>query len=447
MRRATRAIDEAVRNVEGLAPVHVVRDCCADGAVSDRLFLDVVKRCAMRTTTLGTNARNVVHVRFTTDDDARDDALNNNKTNNNTTLVDAKECGVFRAHEKPLDGLLGKLREILGASDDDDDDDEDERGKNGGAHREEADDDTNNATRNRNTTNNIRSGIFGYAPKDSEQRTVVFLDDVSCVSFIYGEQAVITFVREVQRMPRARGVVVRERSTTSRWGNRSRHRGGSRGVCDVLANDASCSCEMTIYRQNSNDRSSGSSDAASQQKTLFTVEAKRGATRKTRETDVVQFVKVPSSRIGNGNCSQCIALDYTSIDDALRNERDIQKAREYSRAQKLTDKLNKFSTFNLGIETHATKGNQRERDAKHNVKLAYQHEGGGAMDTNGKQSNAENTFRQTLPRDAGGLQGRRGQGHGEKLKNLLEYERDEVDEHDYGSGVDTDEEIDDLDDF
>ena len=439
MRRATRAIDEAVRNVEGLAPVHVVRDKCC--GVSDRLFLDVVKRCA--------NARNVVHVRFTTDDDdARDDALNNNK---NTTLVDAKDCGVFRAHEKPLDGLLGKLREILGASDDDDDDDddddEDERGKNGGAHREEADDDTNNATRNRNTTNNIRSGIFGYAPKDSEQRTVVFLDDVSCVSFIYGEQAVITFVREVQRMPRARGVVVRERSTTSRWGNRSRHRGGSRGVCDVLANDASCSCEMTIYRQNSNDRSSGSSDAASQQKTLFTVEAKRGATRKTRETDVVQFVKVPSSRIGNGNCSQCIALDYTSIDDALRNERDIQKAREYSRAQKLTDKLNKFSTFNLGIETHATKGNQRERDAKHNVKLAYQHEGGGAMDTNGTQSNAENTFRQTLPRDAGGLQGRRGQGHGEKLKNLLEYERDEVDEHDYGSGVDTDEEIDDLDDF
>ena len=178
MRRATRAIDEAVRNVEGLAPVHVVRDKCC--GVSDRLFLDVVKRCA--------NARNVVHVRFTTDDDdARDDALNNNK---NTTLVDAKDCGVFRTHEKPLDGLLGKLREILGASDDDDDDDdeEDERGKNGGAHREEADDDTNNATRNRNTTKNIRSGIFGYAPKDSEQRTVVFLDDVSCVSFIYGEQ-------------------------------------------------------------------------------------------------------------------------------------------------------------------------------------------------------------------------------------------------------------------
>ena len=49
--------------------------------------------------------------------------------------------------------------------------------------------------------------------------------------------------------------------------------------------------------------------------------------------------------------------------------------------------------------------------------------------------------------DAGGLLGRAGQGHGEKIKNLLEYERDETDEHDYGSGVDTDEEIDDLDDF
>ena len=213
-------------------------------------------------------------------------------------------------------------------------------------------------------SSSIKFIIFGYAPKDSEQRTVVFLDDVSCVSFIYGEQAVITFVREVQRMPRARGVVVRERSTTSRGSNRSRHRGGSRGVCDVLANDASCSCEMTIYRQNSNDRSSGSSDAASQQKTLFTVEAKRGATRKTRETDVVQFVKVPSSRIGNGNCSQCIALDYTSIDDALRNERNIQKAREYSRAQKLTDKLNKFSTFNLGCLLYTSPSPRDKRQSR-----------------------------------------------------------------------------------
>ena len=52
-----------------------------------------------------------------------------------------------------------------------------------------------------------------------------------------------------------------------------------------------------------------------------------------------------------------------------------------------------------------------------------------------------------MPRDAGGTLGNRGEGHGEKLKNLLEYERDGFDEHDYGSGVDTDEEIDDLDDF
>ena len=68
------------------------------------------------------------------------------------------------------------------------------------------------------------------------------------------------------------------------------------------------------------------------------------------------------------------------------------------------------------------------------------------MDTNGTQSKLKTpSAKRSL--DAGGLQGRRGQGHGEKLKNLLEYERDEVDEHDYGSGVDTDEEIDDLDDF
>ena len=120
----------------------------------------------------------------------------------------------------------------------------------------------------------------------------------------------------------------------------------------------------------------------------------------------------------------------------------------------MTDKLNKFSTFNLGI--NAANGNQRERDAKRNVKLAYQHEGGttatndiiATTTATASRTHAETaTFRQTLPRDAGGLLGRVGQGHGEKIKNLLEYERDETDEHDYGSGIDTDEEIDDLDDF
>ena len=44
-----------------------------------------------------------------------------------------------------------------------------------------------------------------------EHQAVVFLDDISCVSFIYGEQSVVRFVRAVQRMSRARGVVVRER--------------------------------------------------------------------------------------------------------------------------------------------------------------------------------------------------------------------------------------------
>jgi len=206
----------------------------------------------------------------------------------------------------------------------------------------------------------------------------------------------------------------------------------------VLANDASCSCAMTIYRQNPQQGGNGGNDRRNR-KTLLTVEAKRGATRKTRETDVVRFVKVPDS----SSTAPCIALEYTSIDDALRNEKDIQKARERARAAKLTDKLNKFSTFNLGIDAHASNGNQRERDAKRNVKLAYQHEG----TTTTTLTTTNDTFRRTLPRDAGGLRGRSGQGHGEKRKNLLEYERDETDEHDYGSGVDTDEEIDDLDDF
>ena len=166
MRRATRAIDEAVRNVEGLAPVHVVRDSAPLWCLGQTLFWIW---CTTLREREERRARAIHHGRRRERDDA-----NNKKKNKNTTLVDAKDCGVFRTHEKPLDGLLGKLREILG------------RlmmmmmmmmmtnaGRTG-AHREEADDDT-NATRNRNTTN-IRSGIFGYAPKDSEQRTVLFLD-------------------------------------------------------------------------------------------------------------------------------------------------------------------------------------------------------------------------------------------------------------------------------
>ena len=185
----------------------------------------------------------------------------------------------------------------------------------------------------------------GYLDRDGRRiRTSsgVFLDDISCVSFIYGEQSVVRFVRAVQRMSRARGVVVRERvfssstttTATNGGGNERsssrrsrRRRSGRSAASDVLANDASCSCAMTLSRQ-----SNGSirSNAGSGRKTLFTAEAKRGATRKTRETDVVQFVKVPSGSSSGTTTNQCIALEYTSIDDALRNEKDIQKARERS---------------------------------------------------------------------------------------------------------------------
>ena len=274
-------------------------------------------------------------------------------------------------NENALERLLGKLGEILNADARETKRDEEEA-KSLSPRRTttgELGTDKTDAIRNdKSNNNNIpRSGIFGYASKDSEHQTVVFLDDISCVSFIYGEQSVVRFVRAVQRMSRARGVVVRERvfsssstttTATNGGGNERsssrrsrRRRSGRSAASDVLANDASCSCAMTLSRQ-----SNGSirSKAGSGRKTLFTAEAKRGATRKTRETDVVQFVKVPSSSSSGTTTNQCIALEYTSIDDALRNEKDIQKARERSRTEKLTDKLNKFSTFNLGI--NATNG-------------------------------------------------------------------------------------------
>ena len=478
MRRALQTLEESVRNVENLAPAYVLReeDKTFEG---DRVFLDLVKKTtAFLSRKRKRSARSTLFVRFTTQKTLVEEQLKD--VEKDVFVVDANEFVFERRsgfddgfekeeNENALERLLGKLGEILNADAHETKREEEEakplspRRTTTGELGTDAD-----ATRNdKSNNNNIpRSGIFGYASKDSEHQTVVFLDDISCVSFIYGEQSVVRFVRAVQRMSRARGVVVRERvfssssttTATNGGGNERssmsrsrRRRSGRSAASDVLANDASCSCAMTLSRQsNGRIRSNGGSG----RKTLFTAEAKRGATRKTRETDVVQFVKVPSSSSSGNTTTQCIALEYTSIDDALRNEKDIQKARERSRTEKLTDKLNKFSTFNLGINA-TNGGNQRERDAKRNVKLAYQHEGGTPANDNTTATASRTaataetfaTFRQTLPRDAGGLLGRAGQGHGEKIKNLLEYERDETDEHDYGSGVDTDEEIDDLDDF
>jgi len=479
MRRALQTLEESVRNVENLAPAYVLReeDKTFEG---DRVFLDLVKKTtAFLSRKRKRSARSTLFVRFTTQKTLVEEQLKD--VEKDVFVVDANEFVFERRsgfdfgfekeeeNENALERLLGKLGEILNADAHETKREEEEakplspRRTTTGELGTDAD-----ATRNdKSNTNNIpRSGIFGYASKDSEHQTVVFLDDISCVSFIYGEQSVVRFVRAVQRMSRARGVVVRERvfssssttTATNGGGNERssmsrsrRRRSGRSAASDVLANDASCSCAMTLSRQsNGRIRSNGGSG----RKTLFTAEAKRGATRKTRETDVVQFVKVPSSSSSGNTTTQYIALEYTSIDDALRNEKDIQKARERSRTEKLTDKLNKFSTFNLGINA-TNGGNQRERDAKRNVKLAYQHEGGTPANDNTTATASRTaataetfaTFRQTLPRDAGGLLGRAGQGHGEKIKNLLEYERDETDEHDYGSGVDTDEEIDDLDDF
>ena len=480
MRRALQTLEESVRNVEYLAPAYILREENATFE-GDRVFLDLVKKTtAFLSRKRKRSARSTLFVRFTTQKTLVDEQLKD--VEKDVFVVDANEFVFERRsgfdfgfekeeeNENALERLLGKLGEILNADAHETKREEEEakplspRRTTTGELGTDAD-----ATRNdKSNNNNIpRSGIFGYASKDSEHQTVVFLDDISCVSFIYGEQSVVRFVRAVQRMSRARGVVVRERvfssstttTATNGGGNERssssrsrRRRSGRSAASDVLANDASCSCAMTLSRQ-SNGRII--SNGGSGRKSLFTAEAKRGATRKTRETDVVQFVKVPSSSSSGTTTNQCIALEYTSIDDALRNEKDIQKARERSRTEKLTDKLNKFSTFNLGINA-TNGGNQRERDAKRNVKLAYQHEGGttatndiiATTTATASRTHAETaTFRQTLPRDAGGLLGRAGQGHGEKIKNLLEYERDETDEHDYGSGVDTDEEIDDLDDF
>ena len=312
----------------------------------------------------------------------------------------------------------------------------------------------------------VRSAVYGYASNDLRQRTTVFVDDLSIVAFAYGAKKAIEFVRRIQRMEGVRNVFARV-TVSSASGSMKRDRNennnkrftrrrnnDSATVYDILANDASCSCAMTIRKSTKEERRTmtiarGDDDDV----TLFTAETKRGASRKTKETDIVQFVKVNEI-----NERSFVRLEYTSIDDARRNAKEIQEMRDQTRSEKLAEKMNKFSTFNLG--TAATAISSRELEAKRNVRLAFQHEGDNNNNTSPSQrqqrgggknknnnSDSLSSFREQLPRDAGGTLGNRGEGHGEKLKNLLEYERDGFDEHDYGSGVDTDEEIDDLDDF
>ena len=326
MRRALRTLEESVRNVEYLAPAYILREENATFE-GDRVFLDLVKKTtAFLSRKRKRSARSTLFVRFTTQKTLVEEQLKEVKED--VVVVDANEFVFERRsgfdfgfekeeeNENALERLLGKLGEILNADARETKRDEEEA-KSLSPRRTttgELGTDKTDAIRNDKSNNTIpRSGIFGYASKDSEHQTVVFLDDISCVSFIYGEQSVVRFVRAVQRMSRARGVVVRERvfssssttTATNGGGNERsssrrsrRRRSGRSAASDVLANDASCSCAMTLSRQsNGRIRSKGGSG----RKTLFTAEAKRGATRKTRETDVVQFVKVPSS--SSSGCS------------------------------------------------------------------------------------------------------------------------------------------------
>ena len=228
MRRALRTLEESVRNVEYLAPAYILREENATFE-GDRVFLDLVKKTtAFLSRKRKRSARSTLFVRFTTQKTLVEEQLKEVKED--VVVVDANEFVFERRsgfdfgfekeeeNENALERLLGKLGEILNADARETKRDEEEA-KSLSPRRTttgELGTDKTDAIRNDKSNNTIpRSGIFGYASKDSEHQTVVFLDDISCVSFIYGEQSVVRFVRAVQRMSRARGVVVRERVFSS----------------------------------------------------------------------------------------------------------------------------------------------------------------------------------------------------------------------------------------
>ena len=127
MRRAIKTLDEAVRNVEDVAPVCAFADALLgssnNNGVSDRVFLDLVERSASLFSSSRWRRRRkeedeedecvAILVRFTMDERIITDALFNGKEERGVLVLDANAFGAFDATEKPLDALLGKLGEIL----------------------------------------------------------------------------------------------------------------------------------------------------------------------------------------------------------------------------------------------------------------------------------------------------------------------------------------------
>ena len=197
MRRALQTLEESVRNVEHVAPAYILReeDKTFEG---DRVFLDLVKKTtAFLSRKRKRSARSTLFVRFTTQKTLVDEQLKD--VEKDVFVVDANEFVFERRsgfdfgfekeeeNENALERLLGKLGEILNADAHETKREEEEakplspRRTTTGELGTDAD-----ATRNDKSNNNniSRSGIFGYASKDSEHQTVVFLDEISWVIFI-----------------------------------------------------------------------------------------------------------------------------------------------------------------------------------------------------------------------------------------------------------------------
>jgi len=125
MRRALRTLEESVRNVEYLAPAHILReeDATFEG---DRVFLDLVKKTtAFLSRKRKRSARSTLFVRFTTQKTLVEEQLKD--VEKDVVVVDANEFVFERRsgfdfgfekeeeNENALERLLGKLGEILNA--------------------------------------------------------------------------------------------------------------------------------------------------------------------------------------------------------------------------------------------------------------------------------------------------------------------------------------------
>lgn len=252
------------------------------------------------------------------------------------------------------------------------------------------------------STSAKRGGTFGYRPS-AEATTTVIIDCASKLARMCGARELTEMIRTLRRIPTVRLVALRETGETT--------------ASETAEREASCIVRV------SNDECDTTATMG-----FIDVEIRTPCGRRRRERERV-------------TAKDDLTVDYAPIDvesvatavaKALKlSASDVSNAAAAESAA--AARLQSSVPFNLGVAL-----TPEEREAKRNVKLAYEHQGVGVR---GGDAYAQGDFMAYLPPDAGGRGvalglTKPGRGH-------IYYERDAADDAEDGDDLNFDTDDDD----